>query len=751
MRYFSTLKLSGWLIGISLTIILILSLILGFTGLRSGSNLVSEDAHWNVRGNFVRAEVPLGSDQFQSFIGSPEVIDFWRSTPNSSQSESRLVSPVFKAPFMLSLYIGGYPQHTDNQLLLLRVSDREQYILPIKQTGERWRQYKWLPPPTWWGDKVRLVAIQSTNNPESWIGISSPIGYSPILITGSNSYLALLPLYSLHILLFLLPGFILINWLQHRYPLPTAYILIFSIALTSLIGYLAFWCYWLNPFVGRLFSLIVLSGSILGGIYLLHAHKRRLRTLIQQQDFLYPLLLMVGVGLLYLCLLFMVEPIASPDIWIMERFLRGMPPDTLLPKLFADRLSAGEDLRQPILGNDWLTSDRPPLQTGIVLLQYPLMVWRTLSYQILGTIAQCSWIPAVWSVCRALRLSNRQMAIIYAFTIFSGFFLFNSLFLWPKLLAASLILFAFVVLLRPCLAQRPTSISETTLASSLVALSFLSHGGAIFTVPALFPLAIRPQNFPKLWRMIVAGCLAFLLLVGPWVAYQRLYNPPGNRLIKWHLAGVIDIDERSTGETIVEEYQRIGFRGVLEYKWQNMRTMVSAPALFNDEQNRRNNFLWTLNSLGVLNLSWIILPILFITNRPGNKLWLQPVLISLGVALTSVLVWMLLIFGPGTTSIHTGSYGTMTLLFVGLASVLSLLPNALVLGLLIFQMVYFFVPWIVTTPFRFPEEVISFQHNSLLEVAMVLCLASVTIVLIRLAYSSNGADMGVRKVVNIQL
>ncbi|WP_225852883.1 hypothetical protein, partial [Haemophilus parainfluenzae] len=51
------------------------------------------------------------------------------------------------------------------------------------------------------------------------------------------------------------------------------------------------------------------------------------------------------------------------------RFLPGgsLPPDNILPYLFAERLYHGIDPR-PLLG-EWQSSDRPPLQAGLLLLQ----------------------------------------------------------------------------------------------------------------------------------------------------------------------------------------------------------------------------------------------------------------------------------------------------------------------------------------------------------------------------------------------
>ena len=40
-------------------------------------------------------------------------------------------------------------------------------------------------------------------------------------------------------------------------------------------------------------------------------------------------------------------------------------------------------------------------------------------------------------------------------------------------------------------------------------------------------------------------------MYSPWLAYQRFYDPPGDRLLKLHLGGQETIDSRSTLDTVV--------------------------------------------------------------------------------------------------------------------------------------------------------------------------------------------------------
>ncbi len=70
----------------------------------------------------------------------------------------------------------------------------------------------------------------------------------------------------------------------------------------------------------------------------------------------------------------------------------------------------------------------------------------------------------------------------------------------------------------------------------------------------------------------------------------------------------------------------------------------------------------------------------------------------LAASLISLLFWVLVMFGPGTTIIHQGSYATMLLLFTGLALLISGLPRFLVYFLLTLHITLFVVIWAVTLP-----------------------------------------------------
>ncbi len=379
--------------------------------------------------------------------------------------------------------------------------------------------------------------------------------------------------------------------------------------------------------------------------------------------------------------------------------------------MFADRLYAGQDPR-PLLG-EWLSSDRPPLQTGIILLQRPLISLTGLSgglyYQILSTIAQCSWVAAIWALCRTLQFSGRRIATILAFSIFSGFFLLHSVFVWPKLLAAAMVVFAFNILVPSILESRRPSAIEIGLAAAATALGMLSHGGVVFTVPALVTVMLfRPKIFPGLPQILI-GCVIFGLLLAPWGAYQKFYEPPGNRLVKWHLAGVEDPkDSRPSLKTILDSYRGSTVPQLIDNKWQNVKALfedTSGRLQSNDslkrsasDSRRTHQFFYLFRDLGILNVGWIVF-VINLFKKSDSKGDSRKINLLLEVVLVSLAFWVLVMFGPGTTVIHQGSYATMILLYMALPALLSQLPRWLCYALLSCHIVLFIYDWFIATTF----------------------------------------------------
>ena len=165
--------------------------------------------------------------------------------------------------------------------------------------------------------------------------------------------------------------------------------------------------------------------------------------------------------------------------------------------------------------------------------------------------------------------------------------------------------------------------------------------------------------------------------MAPWSAYQKYGDPPGNRLIKWTLAGVVEIDDRGTGETIVDAYGEAGLGGTLHNKARELRRRSSAAARWPNTSKRRRRrggdgdfeaagprpsatifFFYLLPSLGLL----LLAPLAMLAARRRRRP--QPGRMELRADLlrassrSAPSSGALLLFGNGVdrTVIHQGSY-----------------------------------------------------------------------------------------------
>ncbi|MGA7937435.1 MAG: hypothetical protein WCA35_28045 [Kovacikia sp.] len=659
---------------------------------------------------------------------SPGIVLWGSGVGDSKKQTGTLISPTFESPAILSLFVAGYPKTPGVQIFLERVDTQKQLNLKVGTAGDRWQDLYWFMPADWRGRSVRLVAIDGATTPTAWFGISSP------LETGLLNFLArqipsliLIPLYFIQLGLFLLPGLPLAIQVVRQSKLNSSVALMLGIALSSLVSYAAFWSYFINPVFGIVFSVLIFLISL--GYALFLGRKRGLVKILSSVDIIFPFLLMLIVGSGYLLILYIGHTGESPEILAQARFFDGpFPPDNVLPKIFADNLYQGTDPR-PLFG-EWLSSDRPPLQAGISLLQRPLIALTGLPgglrYQVLGTIAQCSWVAAIWALCRTLRLSGLRIAIVLPFCIFSGFFLFHSVYVWPKLLAGALVVFAFTLLLPAISESRRPSAIEVGLATGATALGMLAHGGVVFTVPALITMVlVKPKSYPGI-RQLLIGCLIFGLLLAPWSAYQKFYEPPGNRLVKWHLAGVTDpSDHRSSLQAILDSYRSLSATQFAFRKWTNITTLLGdSPGLANDSSLRRSNgYFYVFRGLGILNVGWLVLMFgLFKQLDPAGEMKKIRVLIE--AILVSLLFWALVMFELRATTIHQGSYATMILLFTVLAALLSKLPRWLCYFLLSFQLLFFVLDWIIS-PLINTETMIMVAPNLLMVGLVIVCTIGV--------------------------
>jgi hypothetical protein len=500
-------------------------------------------------------------------------------------------------------------------------------------------------------------------------------------------------LLALNLVLFLLPGLAVTACVAARRACCAAQAVMLAIVASATLGYVAFWTYFGSRMAGRFLSFGVSAASI---VVLAMALKRERAVRVLLQSISAPFAYVLLTGIFYSSLLFLFkDPFTTGAELANVRFFSGeRPGDNLIPLIFAERIYARQPLR-PFCCGDWLSSDRPPLQAGIFLFERPLKPFGNvrLNYELLGIGLECLWICGVWVLLDRLRAPPGRVKQVLAFVVFSGFVFYNSVYVWPKLLAASFVLFVFGILFEISIARRPVTWFEAVLAAISFALAILAHPGSIFSAPALLLLLIWNRRFLSAQKLIMAVLLIGIFAV-PWVAYQNFYDPPGNRLLKMHLAGVGPIDSRSTWQAVRDTYRALDWKTIASYKWANVRTLIGPhPFLAGRSEQARiaqREYVW--NALAVLNAGWIALAMAL--SRKLARPALAHSGLMIGLSLLNMLVWSMVLIGPGYTLTEHGAYADILLLSVGLLGYLLALPRLVIAALFVLQAVDFWIVWV---------------------------------------------------------
>lgn len=350
--------------------------------------------------------------------------------------------------------------------------------------------------------------------------------------------------------------------------------------------------------------------------------------------------------------------------------------DNWLPLLFGDMLARGR-LDVPMTA-DWLSSDRPPLQTGLYLMMRGLLPGsQGLVYQAASTWAQALVLLPVGILLR--RLLDRRGTAIALFTLsLSALVVLNTLYVWPKLLAAAYCLIYYLSLF----GQRPNRRHWLTAGLS-AALALLAHGGALFFLVGTSLLYLAWYRRQALATLVRAGPIAILLYM-PWLAYQKLIDPPGDRLIKWHFAGKIAVSDESALHAISSAYAQLTPASWFASRMQNVHTITegvlrgpvdAGRILLRQDPAAISQFVDN-SFFGLFHSMWFTSPLLLIPwlaafyAKPSGKVYpfahgstaSRELLQVLAVTATTLLVWIVALFDGGSTVVHHGAYATFLLL-----------------------------------------------------------------------------------------
>ena len=519
------------------------------------------------------------------------------------------------------------------------------------------------------------------------------------------SELLLLFAFTLNLALFLLPGFAAAVLVGSRRKVAPVYLVVLIVATTATLGYASFWVFFASRLAGKAFTFLVYALAFCS-IARNYLRPELVRQTIRQIAFPFFLVWLAGVCYLSLFYLFGDPKHYEAGLADARFFEAAQPGDNIIPLIFAERIYNHEPLR-PFCCGDWLSSDRPPLQTGIFLLEQPLRLTGVgIDYQLLGMTLQCLWVCGVWCLLTALGAPDCRIRQVIIILTCSGFFFYNSVYTWPKLLAAAYILCALSIGFDVIRAACPVTGFQITLAALCGGLALMAHPGSVFSLPVFGLLLLRHRALFSLRqiRLALSIVVAFYL---PWSAYQKFVDPPGNRLLKMHLAGQHSVDGRSAWQSITAAYHDHSWREIFGFKLSNIETLFGdnpltafvpiSPHHKEVVSSRKAHHGWIWHSVGLLNVGWLGAIWLFFHRRNHSPAvpysgWL------LAGSILNLSVWSIALFGPNGTGIVHSSYADIILLSIGLCGYLFMLPAMAVFAVFALQIWSLMVIWVLFPP-----------------------------------------------------
>lgn len=591
--------------------------------------------------------------------------EHWGSWAGSDAATGRLVTEDFLAPPLLMMRVAGGTSRPNETIRLVRAGATIVIRTP-KDAGEVYQQlWEWLPI-SWWGHHMHLEAIDAGGGYRGWLGIADVRGVSPLdLLQPVGSWALLIAVFALWLVLFV-P--FLVAVVDVTFAFPTAF------ALLGLCAAMAFFVTrWAQQASGFVVALLLIAVLAFG---LRRAWTSTSLPHLLPADTWVPSVLILATALGYATVLASVASGAEFTERAAASAWLPLPSDSIIPLTLGDQALQGSP-PEPFMG-DWLSSDRPPLQSGFSILATRLFpghnhLW--LRYEAISLLAQCSIFAALYAFARALGAGIRAATLAVLLCTISGFFFLNDIYVWPKLLSATFGMLALTI----GYIAKPQDWRAFALCGCAIGLSLLSHGGGVFSLPSMGAALVIAYRWQAVRPLLTAGAAA-LLVYAPWLGYQRFYDPPGDRLLKWHLAGLIPPHpEISAFAAIRTAYTAHPLVEIARLKLENF--LLPLTLQFG---TRPGELLYVLPALGLFTVPFVLL-VAFARNPLTRRLRSAAF-----IALSSLIVWEFVMW-TGTV-IHQGSYITMALLFGTAAVYLTQWPRAM-LAFALVQLALFGYVW----------------------------------------------------------
>jgi hypothetical protein len=300
-----------------------------------------------------------------------------------------------------------------------------------------------------------------------------------------------------------------------------------------------------------------------------------------------------------------------------------------------------------------------------------------------------------WAVLAAVGLSSsaRRLAMLACCLLPTA--ILNTFYVWPKMMAVGYLMLVFALVF--CF--RPARELERKLAGILLgaaaALAILSHGTSFFALIGFGAVALVARPWP-LWRPALRGLAVLAAIYAPWMVYQNVLDPPGNRLLKWHLAGVEPIDARGFVAALRDAYAALSWHDYLLGRFENVKALIGpwprhlrdilALVLHHDAaaaaKLRVGDFFHFVSSLHLFSIAALcaVLALPFIANEEKKQRTIA--LELLAATLVTCVVSAVLMFIPGSAVNHQGTYAVQVSTAIFAFMVLSLCapPLAMAFG-----------------------------------------------------------------------
>ena len=663
---------------------------------------------WKIDGLFFENAKPQKGEISDSIINNSETVFFRSWSPQTGPSQGTIASSFFELPEYIVVPYAGYPFEPGIEIFL--ECDNNDSTLPISfgNIHETWIERVMSVPAEWCKTKGRLVV--KTKSKKSYIAIGTPFKTTIISYLKESVFtIIFIHAYQLAPIFLLWGAFAL---LLDRYEPDKCLTTLGAAVAVCFWGYANFFmAFYLGVFQIYLNIAVTLASLIY--IILKWNHFKA-----------------------YLCALDVKEPMKLFFMLSIFFILAGYASDTGLgPYManyrFAPAIWSTDNQLQPLLAEmlyldksivnwstNWQFSDRPPLLSGILLLNRPFSELilsmhencRFVHYfhQITAISVMAFWVVPVWYFVRKVEKSVESSIISFFLVAISSFILFNTIYAWPKLLSAWLAMIAYFIIIQLQInSNKPLTTFELVIGATAAALSLMAHGGVMFGLVPVALLMLTPTFWPG-WKKVFPASVAAAIVIIPWFLWQRFEDPPGNALLKSAFAGTYGFDEKHLGvlETIRNAYSDMSLSQWIQLRWDSIRELFGSfwdPILACLPSSnvgldilRKHDQWYLFTSMKALNFGWLIIGyyvVRAIRNRTMDKNE-KSIILIVAIGVTGIIANSLTTF-PIHIIPHQ-SYFAVLAIVLGLAMAIANSGRIIVSIVATCQVLYLLIVWIVS-------------------------------------------------------